>query len=174
MFIVYEFLLIYNQKNGLSSLVCSDSTSWRKSQPPATPCQQTSTLMQICEFFGDCEFNYRAQRFLKMNSKSSSLAINNVKCMSFLVIQPLSSELSMAKKSLRESMLPTWWSSVGKVAWLLLVKVPNTEKAKELRVTRESVFQHIIAMLRGNFYKFLYGQQKNLIIRICVLFFCPA
>ena len=43
-----------------------------------------------------------------MNSKSSSLAINNVKSMSFLVIQPLTSKLSMAKKSLSESMLPTW------------------------------------------------------------------
>ena len=28
--------------------------------------------------------------------------------MSFLVIQPLTSKLSMAKKSLSESMLPTW------------------------------------------------------------------
>ena len=65
-----------------------------------------STNVKI-SFFGEREFNYRAQRFLKMNSKSSSLAIYNVKSMSFLVIQPLTSKLNMVKKSIRESMLPT-------------------------------------------------------------------
>ena len=43
-----------------------------------------------------------------MNSKLSSLAIHNVKSMSFLVPQPLRFELRMAKKSIRESMLRTF------------------------------------------------------------------
>ena len=59
------------------------------------------------EFFDDSDFKQEAQRFLKLNSKYSILAITNVESMSFFVYQLQSSNWRVTKKSIRESMLLT-------------------------------------------------------------------
>ena len=67
-----------------------------------TTCQQTAwtTSNMKFNFLGDSHFWFVAQRSLKMNEKSSYLAISNVLSMSFLVSRTLSSKWCMAKKSL--------------------------------------------------------------------------
>ena len=66
-----------------------------------------SPAVKYDEFFGDSDFKQEALRFLKMNSKLSTMAIDNVESMSFLVPQLLSSKQCKAKKSIRELMLLT-------------------------------------------------------------------
>ena len=52
------------------------------------------------EFFDDSDFKQEAQRFLKLNSKYSILAITNVESMSFFVYQLQSSNWRVTKKSI--------------------------------------------------------------------------
>ena len=95
-----------------------------------------------------------------MNSKSSTLAINNIKSMSFLVIQPLSSKLSMAKKSIIESMLPSAIAR-GKGCVNLKVEVQIDFFLFTDRVIRKLNFINLSLVNVAFYNKIMYSDKKK-------------